>query len=73
MEDNIKPRYRLYCPKNFSVRTSKGFDEFLADDFHSENTVYQQLEKYGTFMAWYQIVDIKNDFKVIKEKAPDVY
>ena len=65
-----KPRYRLYCPNHFSNRDTKGFDTFDNKYFHSDGNVIDHLKRYGTMMRWYQIVDIRNDFKVIKEKAP---
>jgi len=69
-EEKPKPRYRLYCPANYSIRSDEGFDKLEKKWYHSESNVIEHLIRYGTFMKWYQIVDTRNDFKVIKEKAP---
>jgi len=71
-QEKPKPRYRLYCNSHFSDRSDDGYDKFLDKHFHSENNVIEQLTRYGTLMKWYQIVDTRNDFKVIKEKVPEI-
>ena len=71
-EEKPKPRYRLYCPNHFSNRRDDGFDEFLDKNFHSENNVIEQLVRYAMLMKWYQIVDTRNNFKVVREQAPKI-
>ena len=69
-EDNKKKskRYILYCPK-VQDKSGFGFDKFLDEHKEGEGNYLPHLETYGKFMPWYQIVDTKEDNKVVSEKV----
>ena len=68
----MKPlkRYKLYCPEATDI-SGKGYNTFKDTYYKSKGNVIEQLSKYGAMMNWYQIVDRRNQMKVIKEKLPE--
>ena len=72
MINDNKPskQYRLYCPQSVTDVSGTGFDKFEERFNKCEENTIEHLIKIGEMMEWYQIVDIRNGFKVVKENAP---
>lgn len=68
-----KPRpkhYRLYCPEKISDHSGNGYDKFWGIHYKCESNVIEHLIKLGAVYEWYQIVDARDNMKVVNEQAP---
>lgn len=70
MIEKPSKHYRLYCPSSVHDESGKGYNTFEPKFIKGEGNTIEHLIKIGEFMNWYQIVDLRNSFKVIKESAP---
>lgn len=67
----VNRRYKMFCPENFYDHSGDGFNQFLP--YHEKeggSNVIEHLIKLGEMYEWYQIVDTRDNNKVIKEKEP---
>lgn len=71
VDKKIPKRYRIYGPKNFSDCSGNGYDKFKPENHLADNNVIEHLIRYGEMLNWYQIVDTRNEMKVIREKYPE--
>jgi len=69
---NNKPskRYRLYCPLSINDVSGNGYNIFQERYLKCEENTIEHLMRIGEMMHWYQIVDIRDSYKVVKEIAP---
>ena len=67
---SIKKRYKLYCPQKPSDVSGKGYNTFENKYYYCSENVIEHLTNIGEMMEWYQIVDTRDNMKVIKENAP---
>jgi len=72
MNNRNKPskRYRLYCPNTPSDISKNGYGQFKTQYLKCEENTLEHLIRIGEMMEWYQIVDIRDNYKVVKEIAP---
>jgi len=68
-----KKKYKLYCPQTPSDTSGKGYNTFNSLYYKCENNVIEQLIRIGEMLEWYQIVDTRDNFRVIKERLPENY
>lgn len=73
MNNDNKPskHYRLYCPQTTSDVSGKGYNTFQERYNYCEENTLEHLMRIGEMMEWYQVVDLRDSFKVIKENVPE--
>jgi hypothetical protein len=71
LQPKTPKRYKLFCPDHMHDHSGDGYNQFwpLHEKTGGSN-VLEHLIALGEMYEWYQIVDTRDNNKVIKEKAP---
>ena len=71
-KQKTQKRYRLYCPQSVTDTSGKGYNTFETRYIKCEENTIEHLMRIGEIMTWYQIVDIRDNMKVVKDSVPDI-